>query len=491
MNNKIKAGIVFLPFCFIWLLYAANTIRVTVPETTNDTSLPKSYANQEIYIQSWSLQLVNLNNDDSLVWDYFSGFYHDSAYWAFEMQFRDVSWSSWDTQWVSISNMDVSDNCTDSTSHRWYKLIGFSYNREFWAMDFAYDNNNYAYICVPRNENSDEVWYLWWNAYSELMGSQNFGGIELDVFVDRTLDHSSDVRFVRVDWIASSQNADTDDGEYDEDIRILWNIQTSTLRKDILQNVFDAIIWSSIDNGIRQVTALHESKWSNTWWGTILQKGQTLYFWDLNGDQVRVAGTNNLWGIKTLVVEWGDIFIDANITDVAGDNDIMWMIAIEKWWVGWNIIIDSDVTDLHVVMYTDRAILSSVWWNIADWNTPDTQLANQLYIKWSVFSKNTIWWALNSPYECPFYEQNICNEVVAKKYDLGFLRRYILVSEVDAAGEPTWVMLPSNGGAESEMGDGDNTNTASQSWKSWYRVYPIVIEYNPLIQTAPPPFFWN
>jgi hypothetical protein len=168
---------------------------------------------------------------------------------------------------------------------------------------------------------------------------------------------------------------------------------------------------------------------------------------------------------------------------------MLWLIAIQKSGLGWNIIIDSDVTDIHATLYADRSILSSVWWDITNGNTADSSLANQLYIKGSIFSENTTGWAVSAPFTCPFFEQGVCDEVLAKKYDLSFLRRYILVTEVDGDWVPTWNTFPRNGWNESEMWDANDSNTESQAWKAGYRKYPLVVEYNPTIQTAPPPFF--
>ena len=309
------------PIIFLWVLallfwavYAANTIRVTVPETANDTSGSKSYANQELYVQSWALKLINLNNDDLLVWDYFTGFYHDSAYGPFEMEYRGVSWNSWDTQRVSISNTDVSSDCDNSITHIWYKLTGFSYSPEFWAMDFDHDSSHYAYICVPRLENSDLNSYLAWNAFSELIWTQHFGGIEFDAYVDRSIDHSSEARYVKIEWVTSSQNENTNNEDFENDVRVIGNVEKSSLRKNILQEVYTAILKPPINNGTRQVTSLWNAQWNNgSGWWTVLRNGTILCFWDFSWNQVRVSWSSDIVWKKTLVIEGWDIFIDNDI----------------------------------------------------------------------------------------------------------------------------------------------------------------------------------
>lgn len=491
MQTKHLIGIFVFPVIFFWVVYATNTIRVTVPETTNDVWVESSYTDQLLYIQSGALKIINVDNDDILAGDYFSWYYFDSAYWHFYTEYRGVPGDSSSSERVSISSEIVSD-CTNNTSHIWYKLDGFSYSPDFWAMNFNHDATNYVYMCVPRLENSDELSYLWWNAYSELIGTQNFSWVTFDAFVDRTIDHSSDARFVRVEGVSSSQRENTDSEDFEDDIRILGNVQKSELRRNILQNVYSTLKNSPTNNATQMVNSLGSEQWSDSGWGTVLLNGTVLYFWNLGTNKtVEISGTNDLAGVKTVVVEWWDIFIRSNIIDEAGEPDMLGIIAIRKDDVGWNILIDSSVTDIHASMYADRSILSSVWWVIADGDTPDTSLVNQLYIEGSIFSENTTWWALTPPYICPFFEEATCTQALAKKYDLSFLRRYILVSDVDADGNPTGTMSPLNWWAESEMWDRDSTNTLTQPWKTAYRVYPLIIDYDSDIQIGPPPFFWN
>jgi len=490
MNYKILIWLFLIPFSLLGLVYAVNTNRVTIPETANSATWSKSYASQEIYIQDNSLSIINLDNNTDLEWDYFSWFYHDSAYWPFEMQFSAFSWNSSNSNWVRITWTIVND-CNNNTTHIWYKLDGFSYSPNFWAMDFNYNSSNYVYICVPRDENSDEISYLWWNAYSELIGTQHFWGIEFEeLYVDNT-DDSNDTRFVKIEWVTSSQNKNIESDKFQDDVRIIWEVQKSNLRKNISQNVYRTILRAPIDNSSKNVSSLWETQWTTTWGGTLLQNGKVLYFSESGTwatDSVRLSGTTDLAGIKTVVVEWGDVFIDNNILDNASDGDILGIIALQKWWVWWNIIIDRDVTDIHAVMYADRSLLSSVLWDIATGDTPNSNLRNQLYIKWSVFSENTIGgWIENSDslFQCPFYVNNPCTQSLARKHDLSFLRRYILVDELDADDQSTWNLIPQLPGTGSLMTWVDNNR------KQGYREYPLVIDYNPTIQTTPPPFFWN
>jgi hypothetical protein len=91
------------------------------------------------------------------------------------------------------------------------------------------------------------------------------------------------------------------------------------------------------------------------------------------------------------------------------------------------------VTDIHAIIYADRSLVSYDGSNELDGDTQAQDLASQLYIYGSIFSENTI--GGSSSMLCPFYESS-CNDAKSKKYDLNYLRRYILVQEVDADGNP-------------------------------------------------------
>jgi len=109
------------------------------------------------------------------------------------------------------------------------------------------------------------------------------------------------------------------------------------------------------------------------------------------------------------------------------------LVALQKNNQGGNIYIDPSVTDIHAIMYADRALMSYDGSSELDGNTQAQDLTSQLYIYGSIFSENTI--GGSSSTLCPFYESS-CNDAKSKKYDLNYLRRYILVQEVDVDGNP-------------------------------------------------------
>ena len=89
-------------------------------------------------------------------------------------------------------------------------------------------------------------------------------------------------------------------------------------------------------------------------------------------------------------------------------------------------------------MYADRSLISYNGTNELDGMSPASLLANQLYIQGSVFSENTIGTSQSTPPVCPYYvaSSDCTTKNQAMKYDLNFLRKYILVQPADSDGNP-------------------------------------------------------
>jgi hypothetical protein len=276
----------------------------------------------------------------------------------------------------------------------------------------------------------------------------------------------------------SSQNtAAITTNQFSDDVQIIGKIEKSLARKDIQESVYEIIrnitpkvVWWLILSG----TDLQGTLWTNNTlrWTPFYGSG-AIYF----ATWVTVSGAWNIEGTKTLVVEW-NVYITGNIRDT--DNDAMLgIIALSKNGLGWNIYINPDVTDIHALLYADRSVLSYDGTKEFDGsNSNASELNNQLYVKGSIFSENTIWGSRKTPIACPFFV-GTCTQDIAQKYDMNYLRRYFIYdSNANGTIQPT-VDFPANGGSRSIGG-----------WiGSWYETYPVVIDYNTRIQQSPPPFF--
>jgi len=471
----MKKIIILVILCItLSITYAiGDTLRVYIQETR--TSWPHTYLNQIITTQSWAA-IINKENDELVTGDYFIWDYIDTALWLF----------SFDNALESVFVSEEKVSCLDDTSHQWYKLGGYSMSDYFWAVDFSYDNTTYVYICIPKNSNWPDEAYIWGNAYSELVWVQNFDGINLDVFVDRWWEHIAEARYVKVDGVATSNSVDLVDLDFKDEVRVLWNIWKSSVKKQIAENIYKSVRKVEKNNGDLEVNSTGDEFWDDEkGWKTLLQ-WRVLYFANVWWWNVVVEWENNIEWVKTLIVEGANIFISWNLRNTSWNDDILGLIAISKEGVWWNIYIHPDVTDIHASLYADKSILNYDSWELPG-DISDENLANQLYIHGTIFSENTFGGSLNFPYKCPFFINIECTQEVAKKYDLNFLRRYILVSESNPDGTLTWRRLPNYEWDEAFMWNSQRSDTDLD--KPWYRVYPVIIEYNPLLQKSPPPFF--
>ena len=279
----------------------------------------------------------------------------------------------------------------------------------------------------------------------------------------------------------SSQEIVTD--QFTDDVRIFGTITKSLLRKQIEENAYSVIRnipAKTNTNFVLTSSELNTATWSASKFDTgnsssrweAIYNDEVLYFGNMWGQTVRITNASNISGVKTLVVEDGNLIIDGNILDPNGDA-LLWIIVL-----GWDIFIDTDVTDIHAILYTNRSIRSDKGWSPydgADLRASDLQ--NQLYIKWSIFSENTLWWSRKSPAECPYYiTGTACSSAQeAQVYDLNYLRRYYIYNaDTDSDG----------------IGD---TPTRSGTWAAWANAttdaYPVIIDYNSKVQDTPPPFF--
>lgn len=197
-----------------------------------------------------------------------------------------------------------------------------------------------------------------------------------------------------------------------------------------------------------------------------------LDWWIINYSNSILDSYKNSW--KTILIEWWDLIIDEDI-DVSW---IMWIVVLKDWDNWGNILVDYDVLNINAIMYSDRALvaydsnINNRELILDDW---DYYFSNQLYIKWSLFSNNTIWWARAIEKICPYYVADAsCSITEAQKYDLNYIRRYF---RYDHDNNIATDKIVANSGSGS-------------IWISIdYIDYPFVIEYNPLIQITPPPLF--
>jgi hypothetical protein len=142
---------------------------------------------------------------------------------------------------------------------------------------------------------------------------------------------------------------------------------------------------------------------------------------------------------RTIIVIGGDITITENISK--RDESLAIIALADEEGNGGNIIIEDDVTDVYVGLFTERAVRS----------TGDSQL----YIYGALVSGNTL--GETAAGICPYYVTSCTNP---KHYDLEYLRTY----------------------------DGTDPAKASMSTRATeHTTSALIIEYDMRLQSDPPP----
>lgn len=247
-----------------------------------------------------------------------------------------------------------------------------------------------------------------------------------------------------------------------EELNKIWNISKTDLQKHIRKKVSDNIrnLKFSLNKG--------EKIWD------------TIYYNISNWNDIEI-NNNSFDNIKNIVIIWGNAYIKSNIID--SNKKVYSIISIEKDWKWWNIFINPKVTKLESTLYADRSVSSYDWTNILTPNTWWTykELKNQLHIYGSLFSNNTIWGSIkvdnNDKALCPYFiDKKDCTIEEAQKYDLYNLRAWY-----ENLYDLTWWKKAY---VDSNLKDEFKIN-----WKAKDVKYPVLIEYNPSLQSAKNPFF--
>ena len=160
------------------------------------------------------------------------------------------------------------------------------------------------------------------------------------------------------------------------------------------------------------------------------KKINQVYFNDKTTIYSNISKDLDEW--DTVIIKNWNFIIDQNI-----DKQIGIIVLKDGYNVspetpdGGNIFVTKDVTNIKAYIYSDWAIMSKdVNWK----NYKDEELATPLTINWSIFSRNTIWWAVawiwDHKYLLPWGKKT-SDFKLAEKYDLNYLRKAKLCWEQD------------------------------------------------------------
>lgn len=161
---------------------------------------------------------------------------------------------------------------------------------------------------------------------------------------------------------------------------------------------------------------------------------------------------------ETLIVKNWNVTISWNLTN---NNKTLWIVVLKDNYlvesdynIAWNVYVNNNVTTIDAIIYADWTFRSAK----SNWNGYlDNELTSTLELFWSLFTRNTIWWAVisSTSYTIPGW-QATTNYDLAEIYDLNYIRKINNICDSD----------PEND-------------------------YSFLIKYNPNIQINPPKWFTN
>lgn len=276
-----------------------------------------------------------------------------------------------------------------------------------------------------------------------------------------------------------------------QNINVSGNMSFNEISEEIRKNV--AEITRNETAGTLNATI---TNWAT---GNQINNGKTLYYEDNNSDTVVdnliISGDNtncppNLTPCfkiddsqGSIIIIGGDVYIKSNIVYSGNDKGSFGLIVIkDNNGKGGNIYVDPAVTNIAGGYYAEGAMMSAQdsgsdgiqESEVFDGFTDKGALKNQLFIKGTLISRNTIGGSRQTIPEYPEgYSQSSCTtgsdaQKCAERFDLNYVRNF--------ATSGSTVL---NGGVRAVGTDGSETTSDSA----------FVIKYDPRIQTNIPPGF--
>ncbi len=296
---------------------------------------------------------------------------------------------------------------TDVVKNFWsdlYKVLGFK-----WNIDA---NDNVLKWPKILTDNLDIVYKLWWKTikyYIDLDKSWiqdwcDLATLWLKVIWSLQWDWKSDIT-----WQESNFS----------------DLSKAELRAVIKRNAYSLINWMSsgqVLNWIKYVDSDIMISWDQNYETLIVKDANVIINWDLNLSNKKLG----------IIVLKDNYLVDSDYNNI------------------WNIYVNKDVNNINAIIYADWVFRSAN----GSWNSyEDLDLDNKLELNWSLFTRNTIWWAVKAwtEYLLPWWSKTY-NFDLAEIYDLNYVRKVT------------------------------NTNCVADN-------YSFVIKYNSIIQTNPPKWF--
>ncbi len=168
-TNNFK-NILFITFLTFVLSFSIVLALDEVAENITNQSATATGSNNSvvIFLTGWTddPQYINAWNNSTVIWNYFRGYYYDSVYGYFQLD--------WDDSGDIANNVHITGSTDRCSSGYGYKIGWYAYSEYYGFVDFNYDSSVYVYYCL-----SDQSMYG--HAYSELVWFQNFEWIWFEI----------------------------------------------------------------------------------------------------------------------------------------------------------------------------------------------------------------------------------------------------------------------------------------------------------------------
>jgi hypothetical protein len=298
--------------------------------------------------------------------------------------------------------------------------------------------------------------------------------------------------WVKILWAVSSKYINNMiDGQFQSGTIVMNYQSRSEVRNKIKKNVALAVRNASgsvIGTAVTNLAVLPSGAWAT--WAVIQQSPSgTIMYIEKNGWDV-VLSTGAVTWIKTLVVRWANLWImrDMYYTDTQSILGVV--VQKDENGNGGNLYVSPGITNIVGAYVLDGSIISYNGISELWYNTPASVLRNQLLIYGSIVSENSIWGSRAAPPICPsLIPLWGCTLEIAQTYDLNYLRRYYLVGNNPSIG--SIVIGGWNCGAGICWSFDPKLRKLFTNTSNELAQFPLVIEYNPLIQRTPPIGFGN
>lgn len=237
--------------------------------------------------------------------------------------------------------------------------------------------------------------------------------------------------------------------------RLKWNGNNQKLITYILEN--SEILWCDVPTLWVKVewTLQWDWKWELTWQETnfsdismsemrwtirknafeLIRNMNGKWEWQiLNGIRYVEWNVTIWWEIKwyeTLIVKNWNVFIDS---DLNLKWDKFWIIVLKDnynvntdYKISWNVYIKNNVEKINAVVYADWTFKSAKDFKWTSYE--DAELSKKLVLNWTLFTRNTIWWATELIVEWLWWDyllpgwKWIKDYELAANYDLNFVRK--------------------------------------------------------------------